>query len=650
MLRSTQLSKVFVTALLSGAFVLGLLFSVQPTQRTQAAPQATTPTTITVDGNLSDWDSDEDVAGTSGATWYFTWDANNFYFAINAPDVNSGSSTKWVELYLDTDPQTNPLSGNGSSTGVHYNTQQPGLPFRADYHFRWKANNTYTNMLDWNNGTSSWTDDNTGSGNFGITVARSGSVLEVRIPRASLGNPAALYFVGAMLNEQAFNESTFFMTPNLNTEGYDPDFGYYYGVVLENNAALGGTCAARVGNGLFGDVQHAVDFAPADSTVKIAGTCAGVKTRNTTLQTAFINKALTVVGGYTTTNWTTAYPVTQVTTLDAQGGGRGLYLTAAATVQDLTVKNGKLTGGGESGGGIYASQPITLSGVTVYSNSVNNTGGGLLANAGAALINSVIQNNQSGSYGGGFVVWNGTLTLSGTQVLTNTANSVAAGGGAAMSGATVTNGLFQGNISNGGTGGLYAGAGANITATRFINNSAFAGGAGALYLPGGNSRIVNSLFAGNYASQPGSALQIPTGGLVEIIHSTIVTATSTDTSAIQVTNGTVNITSTILSGYPLGLWQAGGVVNENYNLFDNVATPYSGTVTSGGNSITDTAAFFDTTNYTLTASSAAIDRGINAGVTTDYFGNPRPQGNGYDIGYYESPFGRFSVFLPLIVR
>ena len=49
-----------------------------------------------------------------------------------------------------------------------YNTQEPGLPFDADYHFRWKVDNTYINMLDWNSGSSSWTDDNTGDSNFGI--------------------------------------------------------------------------------------------------------------------------------------------------------------------------------------------------------------------------------------------------------------------------------------------------------------------------------------------------------------------------------------------------------------------------------------------------------------------------------------------------
>jgi hypothetical protein len=40
----------------------------------------------------------------------------------------------------------------------------------------------------------------------------------------------------------------------------------------------------------------------------------------------------------------------------------------------------------------------------------------------------------------------------------------------------------------------------------------------------------------------------------------------------------------------------------------------------------------------LTAASAAINRGVDAGVTADFAGEPRPQAGGFDIGYDESPF------------
>jgi hypothetical protein len=53
-------------------------------------------------------------------------------------------------------------------------------------------------------------------------------------------------------------------------------------------------------------------------------------------------------------------------------------------------------------------------------------------------------------------------------------------------------------------------------------------------------------------------------------------------------------------------------------------------------------------NYHLTVGSAAIDAGVDAGVTTDIDGDTRPQGNGYDIGADE--FRQWYVYLPLVMK
>lgn len=195
---------------------------------------ATTPATsfhtITVDGT-NDFASDEDVAGTSGSTWYFTWDAANFYFGVNASDVSSGSSTRWVHLYLDTSPQPTPTSGAGSTSGLLYNTQQPALPFTADYHFRWKADNTYNNLQSWNG--SAWVDAGATFGGAGdAQVFQSGTFLEGRISRSFLGNPTSLYVSGSMINEQSFGEYTYFMTPSSNSDAYDTNYTNYFGFAL----------------------------------------------------------------------------------------------------------------------------------------------------------------------------------------------------------------------------------------------------------------------------------------------------------------------------------------------------------------------------------------------------------------------------------
>lgn len=211
--------------LLGGACVL--VFSNMP------SAFAGSPHTITIDGS-NDFSANEVVAGTSGSTWYFTWDASNFYFGINAPDVAANSATKFVLLYIDSDPRQNPLSGNGSSTGETHNTQTPGLPFNADHHFRWRTDNAFTELMSWNG--SSWA----GGNNSGVQAFQSGTFVEYKIPHSNLGNPSQIYLCGAMINEQGGVESTFFLTPQSNApEGYDIDFTHYFGFALVDNNSAG---------------------------------------------------------------------------------------------------------------------------------------------------------------------------------------------------------------------------------------------------------------------------------------------------------------------------------------------------------------------------------------------------------------------------
>jgi hypothetical protein len=51
--------------------------------------------------------------------------------------------------------------------------------------------------------------------------------------------------------------------------------------------------------------------------------------------------------------------------------------------------------------------------------------------------------------------------------------------------------------------------------------------------------------------------------------------------------------------------------------------------------------------YRLQTGSAAIDAGVDAGVSTDIDGDPRPMGAGYDVGADE--YG-FPIYLPIVVK
>lgn len=180
--------------------------------------------------------------------------------------------------------------------------------------------------------------------------------------------------------------------------------------------AQGPACLVTADDGasVYGSVQDALDAALSGATVKIAGTCSGVVTRAGTDQTAYVDKPLTLRGGYDGADWATSDPAAYPTTLDALGLGRVVRIDGAVpvTIQDLTVTGGVITGLGlcpdECGAGILATGPIALDNVTVAGNSAERIGGGLAAMDTANVTASRFEGNSATSghgQGAGMVVY-----------------------------------------------------------------------------------------------------------------------------------------------------------------------------------------------------------------------------------------------------
>ncbi len=433
-------------------------------------------------------------------------------------------------------------------------------------------------------------------------------------------------------------------------------------------------------------VRDAVAAASGGETVKVAGYCAGVQVHNSVTQTVYISQSLTMRGGYSSTDWVNSFPLTQATTLDAQLGGRVVFITNTehVTIENIIIRNGQIDGKGLGfscpeagcGGGIYSSDALTLRKVKLFSNTVlasyalgggvgvdnaltlidvqviSNTApagaaGGVFAADASTVIDSRIEQNSSLLSSGG-IGTNADLVLSNTMVLSNVANE---GGGVTSTGAvTVTGSHFENNhatIAIGTGGGLIGNSWLNISNTTFINNSA-QGSGGAISIvgfDGTSSRVVNTLLAHNLSfGNLGSGIYLhamDSSSSVEVIHTSIIGTGLSNGQAIYIRDGRANITNTIMVSYTVGLEQENGTVSEDYNLFFGNSTNLSGTISSGGNSLSGLdPAFLNSSNddYHLTASSAAIDTGLNVGISADFEGDPRPQGNGFDIGYDESPF------------
>ena len=91
---------------------------------------------------------------------------------------------------------------------------------------------------------------------------------------------------------------------------------------------------------------------------------------------------------------------------------------------------------------------------------------------------------------------------------------------------------------------------------------------------------------------------------------------------------------------------AGNTATLNSTLWYSNSTNYDGNVVHTDVYTGDPA--FATDGYHLSYGSAAMDQGVNAGVTTDVDGESRPQGDGYDLGADELRL--WNLYLPLVIR
>ena len=247
-------------------------------------------------------------------------------------------------------------------------------------------------------------------------------------------------------------------------------------------------------------VRSAVAAVAPGGTVKVAGTCAGAVLGGGTTQVALVTKAITMIGGFVPSDWTTSYPLTQPTTIDAMGAGRVFFFSGVdGTVSNLVIQNG-YDGGLYGGGGIRGSNALALTSITFLSNTTQNCCGGVLAFGALTLDGGLFQGNRALTGDGGGAGAGSTLSISATQFIGNSAGNN--GGGAYSQGAaTVIGALFLNNQASYFGGGLSAGGGPGadnaliVTETQFISNTAAFAGGGAMAFQA--ATLAGGLFQGN---------------------------------------------------------------------------------------------------------------------------------------------------------
>ncbi len=247
-------------------------------------------------------------------------------------------------------------------------------------------------------------------------------------------------------------------------------------------------------------LQAALDAAQPGDVVKVAGTCTGVTQRRAlpgyngldAYQIAYITQSLTLRGGYTVTNWTTADAAAHPTTLDALGQGRA-FLVAGEGVS-VTLEGLRFTGGNawKGGGGAVLWAGVTLRDTTFTGNSATVEGGGLY----------LFQSPQA--------------TLSHNTFSDNTLSNISSGGGLALSQcphASLSDNYFEANnqrdsssVARGG-GGLYLEQSdqALVRRNTFANNQAAFGasGGGILLRLSRQTTLSDNTFDGNQGNNGG---------------------------------------------------------------------------------------------------------------------------------------------------
>jgi predicted outer membrane repeat protein len=271
------------------------------------------------------------------------------------------------------------------------------------------------------------------------------------------------------------------------------------------------------------------------------------------------------------------------------------------------------------------SSNAVINGNTFISNTADDSGGALYVLGPATLVSNTIRANIAPS---GLELYGSDATLIRNTLIANTASNAALV-------------LYYSDAA------LYE----NLV----ISNTAGCG----VFLRASNATLTNTVVADNQtATSEGFGLYIADGSLPHLVHTTIARNGGNQGTGVYVTafGGdpvTAIMTNTILSSHTWGVYVAPGdaAILESTLWFSNTVDR-----TGTGTLITGTYNYrgdprFAADGYHLLSGSAAIDRGVNAGVTTDIDGEARPQGGGYDLGADEAVASDWHyIYVPIVMR
>ena len=344
-----------------------------------------------------------------------------------------------------------------------------------------------------------------------------------------------------------------------------------------------------------------------------------------------------------------------------RGGGINIF-NGTIIISGNTISNNSITWG--CGAGIsFGNGSINISNNNINDNFTQSSGAGICLLAGSGIINNnTINNNSTGTYnGGGIFVGASNYEIKNNTISNNRANTFGLGGGIYIDvpgqGTIITGNQFTGNYASSyrGGAGIYIGSHqTSVTGNSFFENSTDGMGGGILAYYASSTIIDGNILMQNYAKTHGSAIGMfdaidtqgqnniiaqNTGAMEAVYISGIINVTMNNWTIANNGNygivndrATVNIKNSIFSGHSAGGLYGSGITSTNSLFFQNALRCSGGAVCN--NNIIGDPKYFDPVNgdFHITASSAAMNSGVSAGVIVDIDGESRPFGLGYDVG------------------
>ncbi|MDG2224596.1 MAG: choice-of-anchor Q domain-containing protein [Rubripirellula sp.] len=234
-------------------------------------------------------------------------------------------------------------------------------------------------------------------------------------------------------------------------------------------------------------------------------------------------------GGVHNEDGDTTISTSNIENNQSYGSGAGLFSpnSGVVTITDTNIRGNRVTQDGYYGGGVYSGEgDVTISGSTLSGNTADS-GGGLYNISGAVSITaSKISANNVGYSGGGIFNESGDITLRNVTIEDNFAEYGDGGGVFNDSGAvTLSRSTISGNRAVTDGGGFATGAGrVDIVDSLLVANQANGDGGG-LATTTGQITLTNSTLSGNTADGRGGGIQADAAA-VRLVNSTVTSNTA----------------------------------------------------------------------------------------------------------------------------